>query len=91
MSNSSLNANTKNKLMNVNKLENGSNKSNQIVLDSEYVKLIANETKNFCSQLTQSDIDCKSVNNMHPDLSKQIIVSFNKLREFFFISFQNCY
>lgn len=51
----------------------GSKSSNQLTLDNEYVKLIAAETKRFCSVLTQSDIECKPVINMRPDLSKHII------------------
>ena len=47
----------------------------KIELDEEYVRLIGDETRRFCGQLTQSDIECKSVNGMRHSLSKQIIVS----------------
>jgi transposase len=56
-----------------NKQSMDGSKSNQLTLDNEYVKLIAAETKRFCSALTQSDIECKPVINMRPDLSKHII------------------
>lgn len=42
-------------------------------MDEESLRLITNETKRFCSQLTQYDIECKPIASMNSNLSKQII------------------
>ena len=47
--------------------------ANGASLDLESYRILVLETKHFCNQLTQYDIECKPVAHMPPDISQQII------------------